>query len=81
MADFRHWHDSNLLFSEKIPASFLIFHFKKDAVFIYPKIHSSKKEAPVRWFGIPADRCLLRFSKIKLLTIKEDSKEKGVISY
>ena len=37
MADFRHWHDSNLLFSEKIPAPFLILHFKKGAVFIYPQ--------------------------------------------
>lgn len=44
MADFRHWHDSNLLFSEKIPAPFLILHFKKGAVFIYPqKVITGKK--------------------------------------
>ena len=81
MADFRHWHDSNLLFSEKIPAPFLILHFKKGLFLYIQKFIAAKKEAPVRWFWIPADRCLLRFSKIKLLTIKEDSKGKGVISY
>ena len=81
MADFGHWHDSNLLFSEKIPAPFLKCKIKKGLFLYTQKFIAAKKEAPVRWFGIPADRCLLCFSKIKLLTIKEDSKGKGVISY
>ncbi|WP_071433674.1 hypothetical protein [Angelakisella massiliensis] len=50
MADFRHWHDSNLLFSEKIPAPFLILHFKKGAVFIYPQKFIIRPRAITKYY-------------------------------
>ena len=68
-------------FQKKSQRPFWFCKIKKGLFLYTQKFIAAKKEAPVRWFGIPVDRCLLRFSKIKLLTIKEDSKGKGVIPY
>lgn len=50
---------------QKNPSALFDFAFQKGRCFyIPPKIHN-RKEAPVRWFWIPADRCFFHFQNSK----------------